>query len=376
MTGHVGPSPGGSAACPQARRPKVYFARAMDGLDTSELAKRGEQVSALLAQTGFDVIDTLLVTPQAAIADPISISRMIDIDLGLLKQADVVLMDMSIPDRNYVGCVCELTYAYLWGIPIVVYVGRTSNGVRPWLIHHATEIYENWMDAVRAAIKAGGARKSSDKPSPIPPQRDIWNAWHVRPNHSSVPSAHLMDRLLKHLPPSPARILEIGCSTGRDARRLATMGHVVTALDVSNVAIAQAIYATPQSLKRSLEYQCLDVASTTLLPITLFDVIYSHLALHYFTQRDTRRIFAYFGDVTTCRGVLAIAVKSTADPLFGVGEEVERNVFVRKGHIRRFFTEEDLLALLPHWDVLELTPYEAWEEKRVGRLLRVMAKKL
>lgn len=71
-------------------------------------------------------------------------------DLGLLRRCDGVLMDMSIPDRNYLGCTCELTYAYLWRIPSVVWVGDTGLERRPWLRYHATTVVRTRPEAVAA----------------------------------------------------------------------------------------------------------------------------------------------------------------------------------------------------------------------------------
>jgi SAM-dependent methyltransferase len=42
---------------------------------------------------------------------------------------------------------------------------------------------------------------------------------------------HLTDFVLEHLPPAPARVLEVGCGKGDLARALAAAGHEVTAID-------------------------------------------------------------------------------------------------------------------------------------------------
>jgi hypothetical protein len=59
-------------------------------------------------------------------------------------------MDMTIPDRNYIGCTCELTYAYLWQIPSVVWVGDTGLEQRPWLQYHASVVVRSRQEAVEA----------------------------------------------------------------------------------------------------------------------------------------------------------------------------------------------------------------------------------
>ena len=39
-------------------------------------------------------------------------------------------------------------------------------------------------------------------------------------------------------------------------------------------------------------------------------------------------------------GIFCFVCKSTDDPLFGQGEQLEKDMFLRKGHIRHFFSKE------------------------------------
>ena len=76
-----------------------------------------------------------------------STHAIVEHELSLLRQCDAVLMDMSIPNRNYIGCVCEMTYAHLWRIPCVVYPGK-SGPPRPWLVYHAAAIFDTREAAI------------------------------------------------------------------------------------------------------------------------------------------------------------------------------------------------------------------------------------
>ena len=70
-------------------------------------------------------------------------------------------------------------------------------------------------------------------------QRDLWNdrysergtLWGAEPN------VFVVDRLANV---APGRALDLGCGQGRNAIWLAARGHSVTAVDVSDVAVAQA----------------------------------------------------------------------------------------------------------------------------------------
>jgi hypothetical protein len=108
--------------------PLVYFARAVDGLDRVDVLTDGQVVAAELQQSGLRMMDPVeawirAVREGSSTDDP---ALLVESDLRLLRRCDGMLMDMTIPDRNYIGCTCELTYAYLWHIPSVVWVGDTD----------------------------------------------------------------------------------------------------------------------------------------------------------------------------------------------------------------------------------------------------------
>jgi hypothetical protein len=132
--------------------PRVYFARAVDGLDRAALLAAAQLVATELDGFGLQMTDPVVawmreVGESSPSDDP---TRLVQSDLGLLRQCDGVLMDMSIPDRTYIGCTCELTYAYLWHLPVVVWVGDTGLERRPWLRYHAARVVHSRPEAVEA----------------------------------------------------------------------------------------------------------------------------------------------------------------------------------------------------------------------------------
>jgi Nucleoside 2-deoxyribosyltransferase len=134
--------------------PRVYFARAIDGQDSAATAALVVKVREELEQAGLTLVDPVEGEPSGhrEAAGPNSpmtdaYRALVDHDLSVLRTCDAVLMDMTLPGRNYIGCVCELTYAYLWNIPCVVYLGNLD-GKRPWLHYHAAAVFESRSDAI------------------------------------------------------------------------------------------------------------------------------------------------------------------------------------------------------------------------------------
>jgi len=140
---------------PQTGQAVVYYARAVDGLTLDEVIAAGGEVRDDLSAHGITILDPvassrIALDPETVISDP---RALVEHDLNLLRRSDAVLMEMDIPDRNYVGCCFELAFAAQWNIPCVVNVGRTDNGSRVWLRAHAHEIVESYGAAVQAIVR-------------------------------------------------------------------------------------------------------------------------------------------------------------------------------------------------------------------------------
>jgi hypothetical protein len=137
-----------------AIRPRVYFARAIDGQDLAVTKALVVAVREELNQAGLALVDPIDNEPplpggpdghNTSVAD--AYRAVVDHDLSVLKTCDAALMDLTSPGRGYIGCVCELTYAYLWQIPCVVYLG-SLDGRRPWLHYHATAVVASRTEAI------------------------------------------------------------------------------------------------------------------------------------------------------------------------------------------------------------------------------------
>lgn len=154
-----------TATAEETLYPRVYFARAIDGEDSVTRLALASDVASELAAAGLLMVDPTVDDPagaSAAEADAGKLYRaIVEHDLSVLRSCHAILMDMSVPGRSYIGCICEMTYAYLWRIPCVVYVGKTDSR-RPWLHYHATGVFETRADAIDLL---GRLLKASPAPS-------------------------------------------------------------------------------------------------------------------------------------------------------------------------------------------------------------------
>lgn len=188
----------------------------------------------------------------------------------------------------------------------------------------------------------------------LPDQRAHWNALRHRsppPTTRRGPSSFAQHCAARFAPSST--VLELGCGPARDSAYFATYGHTVVATDFSHSAIipARSVFAG----QPRLQFCLLDTAAPLPFRDDTFDAIYARLSLHYFPDQVTRQVFHELRRVLRPGGLLGFVCKSTGDPLYGRGRQLEPDLFELDGHLRHFFSAAYARACLaPDFDLLEL----------------------
>lgn len=169
-------------------------------------------------------------------------------------------------------------------------------------------------------------------------QKQLWNSLHEKGKADGEKPTTFAQEVIQTLP-SSLSILELGCGSAIDAAYFAQQGHTVIATDFSEVVIAK-------NKKRfekveNLLFQTLNMDT---LPFPFKDnsfyVVYAHLSLHYFSDKQTKEIFKEIHRILKPTGYLCFVCKSTKDPLYGKGEIIEKDMYRYNNHIRHFFSKE------------------------------------
>lgn len=209
----------------------------------------------------------------------------------------------------------------------------------------------------------------------IPDQTKLWNEKHGAGEHASHRSEPAPFALLAEpFFPRASRLLEIGCGVGSESKLFADNGHNVLATDISEVVIAQ----NKEYYKDSLvEFTVLDIARPLPFDDGAFQVIFSHLALHYYSDTVTRAIFSELRRVLETDGILAFACKSINDSKYGIGEALEKDMFLASGkHVRHFFSIDYARSLLgDDYEILHLDEVVEHYSKDASALVRCIARK-
>ena len=145
--------------------------------------------------------------------------------------------------------------------------------------------------------------------------------------------------------PSAGKILELGCGQGQDARFFADRNYNVLATDFSNTGLN---YAKTKTDNQLIKFQVLDMSKGALpFEDSEFDVVYSHLALHYFPDDITKKLFSEIKRVLKPNGIFAALFNTVEDPEIPELKEIDKNYYLetKTGIKKRYFDLEYLKKL-------------------------------
>lgn len=139
--------------------------------------------------------------------------------------------------------------------------------------------------------------------------------------------------------PKKAKILELGAGHGQDSRFFASKGFTVVSTDFSKAALQYNKNKLPDPLKKNLAVQTLDLINPFPFDDQSFDAVYAHLSIHYFDNQTTDQVFSELHRVLKPAGIVALLVNSTKDLEYGMGQELEDDLFeLEPGDTKRFFS--------------------------------------
>jgi len=144
-------------------------------------------------------------------------------------------------------------------------------------------------------------------------------------------------------------ILDLGCGRSRDPLFFTKNGLEVTALDVSKNRL--------ESLRR-MGLKNITLANQDIknikFPDNSFDVIYSHLSLHYFDDKTTTKILDKLYRILKKNGLFFVKCKSVDDVMYGKGKKIGENIYNLDGHVRHFFDKDYMIDKLNKFKVLKI----------------------
>lgn len=192
-----------------------------------------------------------------------------------------------------------------------------------------------------------------------------------------VKTTKFAEEVLDYLPDS-GTLLDLGAGQGQDSRFFARNGFEVTSTDL-----------TPHPLKLSkrltekesldINFQEVDVAKKLPFEDTTFDVVYSHMALHYFDKATTKKMFSEINRVLKSDGILVTLLNTVEDLEIERDdfEEIEKDFYkIPAGIYKRFFSVDSLRELtLDYFEPIILDAEGKTYKDEIETLIRFIGKK-
>lgn len=142
--------------------------------------------------------------------------------------------------------------------------------------------------------------------------------------------------------PKNGRLLELGAGQGQDSRFFASKGYKVTATDFSSEALGLLKEKT-NAEGLSIETKEVDISKDLPFLNQSFDIVYSHLALHYFDDETTRKVFSEIHRILKGGGILSALFNTIDDPEINESKKVEEGFFeTPSGILKRYFSVDYL----------------------------------
>lgn len=132
---------------------RVYLAGPMEGLTIEQMTEWRKKATRRLVDRNIQVLDPCRREAFHAPDENLTAMsrRIVFLDELDIRQSRVVLMNLSQMDELKLRCwgsICELTYAYHLGIPVVLVLPKETQ--HPFVLTYATEIYTNLDEAIDA----------------------------------------------------------------------------------------------------------------------------------------------------------------------------------------------------------------------------------
>ncbi len=197
--------------------------------------------------------------------------------------------------------------------------------------------------------KAQSDRKTADL---VTENRQTW--WDARYIGAQYDPFRYDDWISQHLsliPPS-LPLVEFGCGFGFIFEIAYRTGRDILATDISPIALAALRERRPK-----IPTQRVDIERRLPFRDFRFGAVIANLCLHYFDRSTTFRILSEIRRILARKGVLLCRVNSSTNFHYGAGEGefVERGLYCKNGHYKRFFDGWELLEL-KNYDLNHRTP--------------------
>lgn len=268
-----------------ARDIRLYYARAMDGIPLSEILEDDRILYAAMEAHGFTVINPYRKADMPFQDAVVLIKE----NLELLRQSNVVIVDLSKRDYQYIGALFEIAHSVTFGKPVIVCIGSSDLDRRFYLHHYADFMCRTVDEAMTYIWRCCSLEGICEQ---IQQAKTFYDHIALTYQETSRKTYQEKDSDIKQYEKERTQlkanlsyycrsksVLELGCGVGDWTKVIADVADSVTCIDASQTMIHRAKEKLSQAPARInfIEGDFLDET----LNITPCDVVVSYFALSF-----------------------------------------------------------------------------------------------
>jgi len=341
-----------------AQTTKVYYARAMDDLETAEILRDDASVSRALRNIGLDLVNPYERCRKVNTSRHIAAEQIEVANTGMLRQSDVLLANLSRPDYTYIGVIFEIVDAVCNDIPVVAYVGDSPLKDRFYFHQYCHFICTSLDEAIAYLRRCHSAEGLGLQIQDVKEYYDrVAGISHYRTPKQRDEERHgkgydrerqrLEEKLRNYC--RHKTVLELGCGTGEWTRHIAEVAKVVGCVESSAQMIRRAEEALTGCVLKPdvIQGDFLDES----LSLDRHDVIVCYFLLSILPPPLQKLLLRRIRDWMTTEGIVlcAEAIQVSSTPSIGFGRrriqrrEVEGEAFMM---YKEYFTPRQMAELL------------------------------
>jgi len=175
--------------------------------------------------------------------------------------------------------------------------------------------------------------------------------------------------------PKNGKIIDLGAGQGQDSHFFTKNNFQVTSTDFCQDALN---ISKNRSSDLNINFQNIDLTKKLPYADSSFDIAYSHLALHYFDQKDTKKLFKEIYRILKKDGIFATLVNTINDSEVIESNEIEKEYFLSPvGIKKRFFSINYFHQLIENqYKILVLDEKGETYKDENKNLIRFVGKKI
>ncbi|GAB4158473.1 MAG: hypothetical protein Fur003_2290 [Candidatus Dojkabacteria bacterium] len=214
------------------------------------------------------------------------------------------------------------------------------------------------------------------------PDKSFWDnklQGYAKQDFINMPS--IFAKEIEHLIPPKSKILEIGAGLGQDAIYFTLQDNLVTATDFSDTAVDYLSKVKAEKNLNQMQVEQVDCSKKLPYKDKTFDIVYSHLGLHFFDSVTTSQLFNEVNRILVENGYFIFLANSTDDPEYNLSKKLEPDLFdLGDGNIKRFFSVNSVQEFIKSLFTVELLDNHSssYKDNKVGvkSLIRFVGRKV